>query len=294
MRLPFSCAGADWAIPPTVEEFAMEEERSPLVRMLLLAVVLVGAGGGAWYVLQKPAPKPPTPVSVPTLPEPVADATPATPNYPVEAITPPPAAVPDAPLPDLFDSDAYVREALIALFAHPQFAQWLVPEHLIQRFVAFVDALPNRKVSTNLWPAKPASGRFFVQDSGTTRIIGPANSARYDAQVAALTGVDTGAAVALYLRLYPLLQQAYRDLGYPDRHFNDRVVVVLDHLLAAPEPAPPVTVALDDKGNWVYVDDRLESASAGQKFLMRLGPKHEAAVKARLREFRTALAGAKP
>ena len=55
-----------------------------------------------------------------------------------------------------------------------------------------------------------------------------------------------------------------------------------------------MTVALDDKGNWVYVDDRLESASAGQKFLMRLGPKHEAAVKARLREFRTALAGAKP
>ena len=39
----------------------MEEERSPLLRMALLAVVIVGAGSGAWYVLQKPAPKAPAP-----------------------------------------------------------------------------------------------------------------------------------------------------------------------------------------------------------------------------------------
>ena len=160
----------------------MEEERSPLVRMLLLAVVLVGAGSGAWYVLQKPAPKPPAPAVTPPAAEPVAETTPATPQYPVEAITPPPATVPDAPLPDLFDSDAYVLDALNALFAHPQLAQWLVPEHLVQRFVAFVDALPNRKLSTNLWPAKPVSGRFFVQEAGATSVIGPANNARYAAK----------------------------------------------------------------------------------------------------------------
>jgi hypothetical protein len=272
----------------------MDEERNPLVRMLLLATVIVGAGSGAWYVLQKPVPKPAAPTPVPAPVAPLASEPPVTPQYPVEAITPPPSAQPDAPLPDLFNSDAYVLDALNALFAHPQLAQWLVPEHLIQRFVAFVDALPNRKVSTNLWPAKPASGRFFVQEDGASTVVGPANAARYDVHVAALTGVDTQAAVTLYLRLYPLLQQAYRDLGYPDRHFNDRLVVVLDHLLAAPEPVPPVTVVLDDKNNWIYVDDRLESASAGQKFLMRLGPKHEATVKAKLRDFRNALAGAKP
>ena len=272
----------------------MEEERNPLVRMLLLATVIVGAGSGAWYVLQKPAPKPATPTPIAPPVGPLTSEPPATPQYPVEAITPPPAVQSDAPLPDLFNSDAYVLDALNALFAHPQLAQWLVPEHLIQRSVAFVDALPNRKVSTNLWPAKPASGRFFVQEEAGTAVIGPANAARYDAHVAALAGVDTGAAVALYLRLYPLLQQAYRDLGYPDRHFNDRVVVVLDHLLAAPEPVPPLTVALNDKGHWIYADADLESASAGQKFLMRLGPKHEAAVKAKLREFRDALAGVKP
>jgi hypothetical protein len=260
--------------------------------MALLAAVILGAGSGAWYVLQKPAPKAPTPIAVPQPTEAAVAAVPTTPQYPVEAISPPPAA--DSPLPDLFDSDAYVRDALVALFAQPKLAQWLVPEHLVQRFVAFVDALPNRKVSTNLWPAKPASGRFFVQERDAGTVIGPANSARYDAHVATLVGVDTGAAVAVYLRLYPLLQQAYRELGYPDRHFNDRFVAVLDHLLAAPEPVAPVAVKMDDKGNWIYADADLESASAGQKFLMRLGATHEAAVKARLHEFRAALAGARP
>ena len=271
----------------------MEEERSPLLRMVLLTAVIVGAGSGAWYVLQKPAPKAPTPVAAPPSTEAPAAAAPTAPQYPVEAIRPPPAAA-EGPLPDLFDSDAYVRDALVALFAQPQLAQWLVPEHLVQRFVAFVDALPNRKVSTNLWPAKPASGRFFVQQGDAGTVIGPANSARYDAHVATLVGVDTGAAVAVYQHLYPLLQQAYRDLGYPDRHFNDRCVAVLDHLLAAPEPVAPVAVTMDDKGQWIYADAGLESASAGQKFLMRLGAKHEAAVKAKLREFRAALAGARP
>jgi len=272
----------------------MQEEHSPLVRMLVLAAVVVAAGSGAWYVLKKPASKSPAPIALPTAVAPVADAAPGAPQYPVEAITPPSSTLPEAPLPELFDSDAYVRDALDALFKAPQLAQWLVSEHLAARFVAFIDALPNRKVSAQLWPAKPASGAFFVQQDGATTVIGPANNARYEAHVAVLTGVDTRAAVALYLHLYPLLQQAYRELGYPQGHFNDRFVAVLDHLIAAPEPAAPVAVVLNDKGSWVYVDAPLESASAGQKFLIRLGPKHEAAVKAKLRELRSALSAAQP
>ncbi|MBK7147214.1 MAG: DUF3014 domain-containing protein [Xanthomonadales bacterium] len=63
---------------------------------------------------------------------------------------------------------------------------------------------------------------------------------------------------------------------------------MLDHLLAAPEPSAPVAVVLNEKGAWEYVDAELEAASAGQKFLMRMGTQH-AAVKAKLRDFRTAL-----
>ena len=54
-------------------------------------------------------------------------------------------------------------------------------------------------------------------------------------------------------------------------------------------PTAPIVVALNDKGSWAYVDAPLESASAGQKFLMRLGPQHETAAKAKLRDIRSAL-----
>ena len=39
----------------------------------------------------------------------------------------------------------------------------------------------------------------------------------------------------VYERLYPLFQQAYEDLGYPGKYFNDRLVEVIDHLLQTPE-----------------------------------------------------------
>ena len=50
-----------------------------------------------------------------------------------------------------------------------------------------------------------------------------------------MQAVDTGRLIAVYVRYYPLFQQAFRDLGYPNGHFNDRVVEVIDDLLAAPE-----------------------------------------------------------
>ncbi len=36
----------------------------------------------------------------------------------------------------------------------------------------------------------------------------------------------------VYLRFYPLFQGAYQDLGYPTGYFNDRLVQVIDSLLA--------------------------------------------------------------
>lgn len=268
----------------------MEEESNPLMRMLMLAVAVVAIGAGAWYVLNRPAPRPAAPPAVVET-APVEPAQ-VTPQYPVEAISQAMAPQVDDPLPELFTSDGYVLDALNALLAHPQLSQWLVSEHLIARFVAFVDAAPGKRVAINLWPARPVSGRFFVQADGAATVIGSANSDRYSDRVQLLTGVDTAAAVALYVRLYPLCQQAYRELGYPQGHFNDRLVAVLDHLVAAPEPTPPVAVRLDDKGNYVYIDEGLEAASAGQKFLMRLGLAQESAVKTKLREFRAAVAGA--
>src|SRR5690606_28974487 len=98
-----------------------------------------------------------------------------------------------------------------------------------------------------LRPLRPPPTPFVVErelvdvSDGTERItLAPANFVRYDELVALLGRTDAAEAVAAYRRLYPKLQAAYEDLGYPGRYFNDRVVAVIDHLLATPERAGPL------------------------------------------------------
>ena len=84
-----------------------------------------------------------------------------------------------------------------------------------------------------------------------------------------------------------------------DRYFNDRLVEVIDLLLATPEPAEPPRLRLTEvKGPiaperpWVryeFADPRLQSLAAGQKILVRMGLANERRVKAWLTAFRAEL-----
>jgi hypothetical protein len=106
-----------------------------------------------------------------------------------------------------------------------------------------------------------------------------------------LQAVDPRTLVAWYVRLYPLFQQAYQDLGYPKGYFNDRLVAAIDDMLAAPLPPPPLRL-VQPKVFYRYADPELEARSAGQKMLLRLGPADAAQVQSRLRTLRALLTGA--
>ena len=82
-------------------------------------------------------------------------------------------------------------------------------------------------------------------------------------------------------------------LGYPDGYFNDRLVEVIDHLLATPEIEDPVRVVRPHV-LYEYEDPALESLSAGQKLLLRTGPDHAVVVKQFLEEMRERITRAAP
>jgi len=193
----------------------------------------------------------------------------------------------NAPLPALDASDAAVLAALGAL-AGDGLTALLNPEHVIQRIVATIDSLPNPKIASDALPVRGASGTF----AATHDAIDAKNYARYDTYAAIAKSMDAQKVVAWYVHYYPLFQQAYRELGYPDGYFNDRLVVVIDHLLATPDlPQPPALT--QSKVMYEYADPALESRSAGQKLLLRSGPENEAAIKAKLREIRALLTAEK-
>jgi len=279
------------------------QESSRWGLVVLVLVVLAGAGGAWWWQqAQAPVVTPAAPPAVTSAP-PVAAAPPALPasepasgpQNPVEALAPP-----DAALPTLAGSDDPIAQALGDLLGARDMAAFLQMDGLVRRVVATVDNLGREHTPARLWPVNPTPERFAVVGSGPVQTIGLDNAARYGALVRWIESVDMERAVALYARLYPLFQQAYEELGYPGRYFNDRLVAVIDHLLQAPEPASPVAVKLTEvKGDvpstrpWVryeFADPQLQSLSSGQKIMVRVGLENERRLKVRLKALRALVA----
>jgi DUF3014 family protein len=197
------------------------------------------------------------------------------------------AANDNSPLPALDASDAAVLAALGALTGDGLTAL-LNPEHVIQRIVATIDSLPRQKIAADALPVRGASGTFAAKREAGGNAMDAKNYARYDTYAAIAKSMDAHKVVAWYVHYYPLFQQSYRELGYPDGYFNDRLVAVIDHLLATPDLAQPPALT-QSKVMYEYADPSLESRSAGQKLLLRSGPENEAAIKTKLREIRAAL-----
>jgi len=279
-------------------EFRPARESSVWTLVIVVAVILAAAFGWWRWSLQKEAPAAPPVVSAPPPLAAPADTPPPVavgPQNPVDAL-----AEPEAALPALNDADGRVTAALNELLGKKSVGAFLEAGGFVRRFVATVDNLPRAQAPARMWPAQRAPRSFEVQGAGELKTIGADNASRYTPFVLFVESVDTARAVALYARLYPLFQQAYEELGYPGKYFNDRLVAVIDHLLQAPEPAGPLQVKLTEvKGEmapqhpWIsyeFVDPQLEALSAGQKMLVRMGPVNERRLKARLKELRAQLA----
>jgi hypothetical protein len=211
-------------------------------------------------------------------------------QHPIEQAQAGPAAASTAALPALDNSDASVAAALAVLAGDGDLSSLLVRQQIIARIVATIDALPRRGLSTYMLPVHPPKGAVITQDSDGTTVIGAQNASRYAPYMRIIEGADPQALVAWYVHAYPLFQEAYRQLGYPKGYFNDRLIVVIDDMLTAPEPTQPPAL-VHSKTYYVYADSTLESLSAGQKLLLRVGPANEAKIKTQLRAIRARLIG---
>lgn len=272
----------------------MNKSSTAAVAAVLLAAL--GLGGLYWWQRESRIGTPPSaPVAqAPAAAEPAAaPAAPAI-RHPIDASlaasAPAPAGGAQSPwsagLADLVGQQAVLRFLLVDDFAH--------------RIVATTDNLARPHAAPRLWPVAPVGGRFSVVGDGEQRIVAADNAARYAPLVGFLASVDARRAAALYARMYPQLQAAYEELGYPGRYFNDRVVEVIDHLLQTPEPAEPIKIFLTEvKGEvpsaqpWLryeFADPALQSLSSGQKMLLRTGPAHRKALMTKLAELRGLLA----
>jgi hypothetical protein len=274
-------------------------ERSPLRALgalVLLVIVIALAAALYWWNQQSAAP--PAPQPVPATPPATPSVAPQ-PNFgpaekhPIENITPPPTSEAPAPLPAVADSDAALHDALASLLGTSIVDGLFYPDRVVRRVVATVDNLPRLSLAADIRPVKPVPGAFATLGPDGGKQIGLDNAARYTPYVDAFAAVDSRALVAMYVRFYPLFQQAYRDLGYPNGYFNDRLVEAIDNLLAAPVIEGPIALT-QPKVLYEFSDPSLQSLSAGQKIMLRMGPANAARVRAKLREVRALVTAKRP
>lgn len=263
---------------------------------LTLVIVIAVAAGSYWYLTRSKQPAP-TPSEPPSPPEAsIADSI----RHPLEDVTQGSTGAEAEELPPLDASDAVVEGAVKDLLGEGAALDLVGTGNFIRKIVATVDNLPRDRASSRLWPVPPTPGRFSVRQEGERTYVAPENFQRYSPFVGMATSVDTAKLVALYVRFYPLFQQAYEGLGFPGKYFNDRVIDVLDHLLATPDPGdtielvlPPQDPSVVVERPWVlyrYADPALQSLSAGQKILIRMGSENAHRLKAVLGELRNRLA----
>ncbi|HQS59160.1 MAG: hypothetical protein B7Y56_07005 [Gallionellales bacterium 35-53-114] len=244
-----------------------------------VALVILGGGLAAYFYWQQIEPE--VAVQAPP-PPPIA----AAPKPEVRQIIETPPAT--APLPQLADSDSFVLDALAGLVGNESLMKLFHTERIIRNIVATIDSLPTMKLPMKLLPVKQASGKFMTTGNDDELSISPKNAARYTPYVKIAEAMDAKKLVGLYVRLYPLFQQAYVELGYPNNYFNDRLIEVLDDLLEAPDFKEPVKL-IRPNVMYQFADPELEALSIGQRMLMRIGSKNEATMKARLREIKQEL-----
>jgi hypothetical protein len=188
-------------------------------------------------------------------------------------------------------SDKVVQSELESLFGSTLHA-WLFPERIIKRIVATVDSLDGDPMPLRLRPLRYVEGQLLVdaaQDGSLT--LSPDNAKRYAPYVETLSRVDAKRVANFYFRYQVSFQKAHEELGYHGQSFNDRLLKTIDHLLAAPEIAPPIRLVRPHV-LYEFDDSKLEQLSSGQKIMVRMGSQNAAAVKAKLREIRAALIAA--
>lgn len=259
--------------PEDLETGPVESSGKKLTWLLLLLLILVTAAGAVYWL---------------TRPEPQAEpeATPA-----AEPSTPPasePEPEESEPLPTLGASDDIIRRLVGALSSNPRLAAWLATDDLVRRFVTSVanvsEGLSPKNHVDMLTPKEP----FSVLRQPGSIVPSSKSYARYDAIADVVSSLDVNGTIELYRRLGPLIDEAFAELGYPGRRFDDVLVGALDHLLATPVIGPDPELR-ETVTAYEFADPDIEALSGAQKQLLRTGPGNVAKIQTALRALRTEL-----
>jgi hypothetical protein len=189
-------------------------------------------------------------------------------------------------LPQLNDSDLSVKTQLSQYFAK-QTLKLVVQDDMIRRFVVYVDNIGKGKIAKKHSPIIEPQNSFSVVD-GDILTIAPQSYERYTPFVELFTSMTPQQAVNFYKEYKPLFDEAYEEIGYQERDFDDAVFDAIDMVLTTPIVTGNVPL-LSESVVYKYAYSEWEQLPEAQKQLLRMGAKNVRKVKSALKGIKTFL-----
>jgi hypothetical protein len=253
------------------------EEKKKVVLAGAIFIVLLAIGVAVYYFFFYQKPEQPSVMGETAQEQPVSEGEKLEPGEMIEPL--------DV---DLDQSDGLVRQLAKELSSNPKLAAWLMSRDLIRKFVAGVDNIAHGNSPRPQIDFFKPEGDFEVIEESGRYYVDPDSYKRYDPVAEVFASLDTPGSVTLYRKLTPPLQEAYRELGYPDAKFDDVLRSAINELLKVPVVEKKIEVE-KKVITYIMVDPQLESLSPAQKHLLRMGPENVQRIQAKLMEMSRAL-----
>ena len=245
--------------------------------------------------IERPVPRPVTPVTTPAPVDPVEaepiavqEAEPA----PVVAETDPESEAEQGdaePLPPLNESDGAVLTRLAGMEMGASLLRLLAPDDVIRKFVVFTYNVAQGELPQADYPLRDVDGELVVQEIDQNLFqMQPASYRRFDNLIDTLVSLQPQQAMTIYRALRPLFQEAYAELGLGRGNFDEVLVQAIDQVMAADSATGPFQL-IKPSVMYVYAEGRIEDMSPVEKQLLRLGPENTEKLKGRLPAYRERL-----
>jgi Protein of unknown function (DUF3014) len=181
-----------------------------------------------------------------------------------------------------------VRSLLESVSTSALFRHALAGGDLVRRWVVITDNLaegvsPRASLGIHA-PRRP----FSVSRRSEKLVIAAASYRRYDEFADAVTLIDSRALATVYRELHPVLEAAYRALGYPTASLDGVTAQALHRIETALTRDDDVIVRREGRA-FLFADDRLEDLGPVEKQLLRMGPRNTRLLQAKAREILQAL-----
>ncbi len=202
-----------------------------------------------------------------------------------------------AALPALGESDGLYRDQWAELWSNKLLLSWAETEQLVRKATALADNLAQGKIVRNLLGVFKPGSPFMVDlllpasgEEGSVDLyrLDPASYQRYTPLVNSIVSANTDQLLVFYVRLRPLFQAAYLELGYPEGHIDGVLLKALQNIQAAPVLDGEVRL-IRPKVMYQFQDQKLEKRSALDKQLFRLGPENMRALQQKAKELELAM-----